>query len=72
MKDVPDGATSESEPIPLVGGPYDGAVRSYTTLFPFLDGGIPSSILVVHGHQYELAKDRTKWEYRGVAKGQVR
>ena len=65
---VPRGMTRELPPVPCVGGPEDGRSHTITVLFPFLNGGLASSVLTFGNHWYELRKDRSAWDYRGVVK----
>ncbi len=68
MSDVPRGCIVHGPEVPLIGGPHDGAARHYEIILPFLGGGVPSSVLVLGEHYYQLKDDRSAWEYRGVMK----
>lgn len=66
--DTPEGFTKKYGPVPIIGGPHDGHMATYEVILPFLDGGVPCSILVLDGHVYELEKDRKSFRYVGEKK----
>lgn len=47
----------------LVGGPYDGEYRKVSVIFPFLDGGVPSSLLTLGDEWYSLDQENRQWVY---------
>ena len=53
----------DGEMLPLVGGPHNGENAPISIIFPFLDGGVPSSLYNYKGCFYSLNRKKRCWEY---------